>query len=160
MSSQTMRCHLQLHIHLQYYFYPVWVYMCPITLTKRARGGGGIWQSCLTVLFSLIFQQWFIDGKTCQWSEYLIDQIHCSKKLKEHFFIRVWHDFNCTSLIMMWSVKQQRGLLISFRCIGVDGINNRCTRGATMRRPPKQDWFCMWRVFQVSPSWSLWLVFH
>ena len=31
--------------------------------------------------------------------------IHCSKKLKEHFFIRVWHDFNCTSLIMMWSVK-------------------------------------------------------
>ena len=23
-------------------------------------------------------------------------KIHCSKKLKEHFFIRVWHDFNCT----------------------------------------------------------------
>ena len=46
-------------------------------------------------------------------------------------------------------------MLISFRCIGVDGINNRCTRGATMRRPPKQDWFCMWRPFQVSPSWSL-----
>ena len=34
-----------------------------------------------------------------------ISDIHCSKKLKEHFFIRVWHDFNCTSLIMMWSVQ-------------------------------------------------------
>ena len=36
---------------------------------------------------------------------YVYMYIHCSKKLKEHFFIRVWHDFNCTSLIMMWSVK-------------------------------------------------------
>ena len=36
---------------------------------------------------------------------YIHSILHCSKKLKEHFFIRVWHDFSCTSLIMMWSVK-------------------------------------------------------
>ncbi|XP_061143633.1 uncharacterized protein LOC133160076 isoform X1 [Syngnathus typhle] len=34
------------------------------------------------------------------------------------------------------------GLLISFSCIGVDGINNRFTRGATTRWSPKQDCFC------------------
>jgi len=85
--------------------------------------------------------------------------IHCSKKLKEQFFIRIWHEFSCTFLIMIWSVKWQRGLLISFSCIGVDGIINRCTRGATLRRPPKPDWFCMWRPFQVSPSWSFWTGF-
>ena len=36
-------------------------------------------------------------------------------------------------------------MLISFSCFGVNEINNRCTRWATMRRPPKQEWFYRWR---------------
>lgn len=36
-------------------------------------------------------------------------------------------------------------MLIHFSCFGVNKINNRCTRWATIRKPPKQEWFYRWR---------------
>ncbi len=49
------------------------------------------------------------------------------------------------------------GFLISFSCFGVNEINNRCTRWATMRRPPKQEWFYRWRPLTFFSYSSFWL---
>lgn len=74
----------------------------------------------------------------------LLDIYFAQKKIKGTiFFIRVWHEFKCTSLMIIRSGNYQRGFLIRFRCVGVDVINNRCTRGAATRQPPEEDWFHM-----------------
>lgn len=49
-----------------------------------------------------------------------------------------------SSIILICSVKQQRELLISFRCFVVNGIDNRCTGEATIRDSPEEEWFYRW----------------
>lgn len=61
-----------------------------------------------------------------------------NKKCKEHFSVRLSHPLSYIAWILMWSVKQQRRLVISFRYFDVNEIKNSCTRETTMRQPPQK----------------------
>lgn len=60
--------------------------------------------------------------------------MHGSKKSKGHFFIRVKHQTILTSGIFIWSVKQPRGLLISFSRLVLMKLVTGALEEATVRQ--------------------------
>lgn len=90
--------------------------------------------------------------------------MHCSRKLEEHFLISAAQSITQTCRILSWSEKYQKRLLISFSRLVVNEINNRCTGGATMRRPLIKEWFSMLRPlnppFIYSGRFFYWLTFY
>lgn len=77
---------------------------------------------------------WMVQADHIHWINYLHLCGTCTAP-KMIVLIRV------SSGILMWSVKDQCGLIICFCCSDVNEVCSRYVRVATMKQLPKQEWF-------------------